>query len=277
MGRSRGYPWNSPYAFSENRVIDAVELEGLEASVLNSPVGNVKPNSKFLDTRTCSVCSQTHGGTDYPVPTGTDVQVTSSGTVVRANKSNSYGNVVVVDHGTLEDGVTHVYTLYAHNDKLNVSKGDKVETGDVIAQSGSTGNSTGPHVHYEVVVTGATPDQGAFYGNLKIRHAPEELVGILGGEVTPPDPSTNSAVANNKQTTHTYTPPNDGGMTSEYEKGIKWANESLYEMREKNTNGVFDQLIKTTEQYRDQQIEKLESEGGSYEKKYKYVGGPPAD
>ena len=90
-----------------------------------------------------------HGGVDFPVRKGSPIYASASGTVIIAKNLNySYGHYLVVDHG---NGLS---TLYAHNSKLLVGVGDHVNKGQVIARSGSTGNSTGPHCHFEVRVNG---------------------------------------------------------------------------------------------------------------------------
>lgn len=85
-----------------------------------------------------------HTGIDYGVPTGTPVHAMADGQVIIAKYSGAYGNYVVINHGS---GIT---TLYAHNSKLLVQVGQNVEGGQVISKSGSTGYSTGPHLHFEV-------------------------------------------------------------------------------------------------------------------------------
>lgn len=90
-----------------------------------------------------------HGGVDFPCPTGTPVKSAASGRVICAKKLYySYGHYLIIDHG---NGLS---TLYAHNSKLLVGLGDHVSKGQTIAKSGSTGNSTGPHCHFEVRVNG---------------------------------------------------------------------------------------------------------------------------
>lgn len=90
-----------------------------------------------------------HGGIDFPCPTGTKVCAAADGKVIAAKELNySYGHYIIIDHG---NGLT---TLYAHNSKLLVGVGDTVTKGQAIAYSGSTGNSTGPHCHFEVRVNG---------------------------------------------------------------------------------------------------------------------------
>lgn len=89
--------------------------------------------------------TEIHRGLDFAVPTGTTVYAARSGVVYESRRSSSYGNVVTIDHG---DGF---YTRYAHNSKLLVNKGDKIVKGQEIAKSGSTGQSSGPHIHFEVI------------------------------------------------------------------------------------------------------------------------------
>ena len=93
-----------------------------------------------------------HKGLDIAAPTGTPIHPVRPGTVVSSGERGGYGNVVVLDHG---DGTT---SLYAHCHELKVKKGDKVGYGDVIATVGSTGRSTGPHLHLEVHRDGKAVD-----------------------------------------------------------------------------------------------------------------------
>lgn len=89
-----------------------------------------------------------HTGLDIGAASGTKVLAANSGNVIKAGWNNSYGNVVMIDHGG------GIVTLYAHNSKLLVSTGDVVSKGQSIALVGSTGSSTGPHIHFEVRVDG---------------------------------------------------------------------------------------------------------------------------
>lgn len=93
-----------------------------------------------------------HTGMDIPAPVGTPVAAAESGTVIKAGWNNSYGNVVMIDHGKTDGG--NLVTLYAHNSKLAVSEGASVSRGQTIAYAGSTGSSTGSHCHLEVRVNG---------------------------------------------------------------------------------------------------------------------------
>ena len=90
----------------------------------------------------------THTGLDIAAASGTPIKVVSSGTVTFASYNGSYGNLVKVDHGN------GVETWYAHTSKIYVTVGQKVTAGDVIAAVGSTGNSTGPHLHLEIRING---------------------------------------------------------------------------------------------------------------------------
>lgn len=92
--------------------------------------------------------SSFHEGVDIGVPIGTPVHATATGIVALATWVGGYGNLVEITHS---EGYT---TRYAHNSLLLVVAGQHVSTGDIIALSGSTGKSTGPHVHYEVRLQG---------------------------------------------------------------------------------------------------------------------------
>ena len=90
-----------------------------------------------------------HRGIDFPAPQGTPVMAAESGTVTTILYSNkSYGNRVIIDHG---NGIS---TLYGHNSSIGVSLGQKVSKGQTIAGVGSTGRSTGNHVHFEIRING---------------------------------------------------------------------------------------------------------------------------
>ena len=93
-----------------------------------------------------------HKGTDIPMPYGADVRTAGPGTVVSVGQVSGYGLQVVVDHG---DGVT---TRYAHLSSASVQPGDTVVRGQVIAASGNSGRSTGPHLHFEVLTQGRPID-----------------------------------------------------------------------------------------------------------------------
>lgn len=89
-----------------------------------------------------------HTGLDIAATTGTPIKVMADGVVTNASYSGSYGKLIKVDHGN------GVETWYAHTSKMYVKKGQEVKAGDEIATVGSTGNSTGPHLHLEIRLNG---------------------------------------------------------------------------------------------------------------------------
>jgi murein DD-endopeptidase MepM/ murein hydrolase activator NlpD len=93
-----------------------------------------------------------HTGIDISTPKGTNIVAANSGKVIYSGYNGGYGNVVIIDHGG------KISTLYAHNSKLLVKVGDEVEKGKVISKAGSTGLSTGPHLHFEVRENGQHVD-----------------------------------------------------------------------------------------------------------------------
>lgn len=93
-----------------------------------------------------------HTGVDLGIASGSSVRVTAAGVVRRASEDAVNGKVIIVDHGR---GVT---TAYCHNSELLVRVGDVVKEGQVIAKSGSTGRSTGPHVHYQLELADSPVD-----------------------------------------------------------------------------------------------------------------------
>lgn len=116
--------------------------------------------SKFAEVRQNG--TKSHGGVDIAVPVGTKVIAVKGGTVSFAGWDSGYGNYVVIDHGN------GLKTLYAHNKSLCVSKGDTVTANQMIALSGNTGRSTGPHLHFEVRVNGKKVDPGYYIDLSKI-------------------------------------------------------------------------------------------------------------
>jgi murein DD-endopeptidase MepM/ murein hydrolase activator NlpD len=99
-----------------------------------------------------------HTGIDIGVPSGTPVHAAEDGVVYSAGWKGSYGNCIIVDHGS------GIMTLYAHNSSFAVGAGASVKRGQVIAYAGSTGNSTGPHCHFEVRVNGTTQNPLSWLG-----------------------------------------------------------------------------------------------------------------
>ncbi|MFE6998784.1 peptidoglycan DD-metalloendopeptidase family protein [Streptomyces griseus] len=109
----------------------------------SAPLANANVTTQYRASG-ASWSSGYHTGSDFQAASGTPVLAIGPGTVVSAGNSGSYGNEVVIKH---EDGM---YSQYAHQSSLNVSVGQTVTGGQQIGLSGSTGNSTGPHLHFEV-------------------------------------------------------------------------------------------------------------------------------
>ena len=93
-----------------------------------------------------------HTGMDIGAPMGSYVLAANSGVVSKATYSNSYGNLVMINHG---NGIS---TAYAHGSEILVEEGQEVNRGDIIMKVGSTGWSTGPHLHFEIIVNGTKID-----------------------------------------------------------------------------------------------------------------------
>lgn len=100
-----------------------------------------------------------HHGLDIAAPRGTEVKVARSGIVEFAGWLNIYGRTVIVNHGNGNQ------TLYAHNNQTLVKEGDQVVAGQAVATIGSTGNATGPHVHFEIIMDGKRVDPIRFLRN----------------------------------------------------------------------------------------------------------------
>lgn len=132
----------------ENSIRDAAISQGtgtITGGRLNYPTTSRTISAGFPSYSTGSY----HSGVDFPVPTGTPVYAAADGEVTKVSYlTDSYGYHIMIDHG---NGLS---TLYGHNSQLLVRKGQKVKRGQIIAKSGNTGRSTGPHCHFEVRVNG---------------------------------------------------------------------------------------------------------------------------
>ena len=117
---------------------------------LNGVKLTVKPVSGIITSRFGSRESIRNSGLDIATKKGTNIKAAAGGTVIFAGYSGAYGNVVKISHGS------GIKTYYAHCSKLYVKTGDTVSAGDVIAAVGSTGRSTGNHLHFEVVKNGVS-------------------------------------------------------------------------------------------------------------------------
>ena len=97
-----------------------------------------------------------HSGIDIKAQLGTPVHAPAAGTVVVAGPAHEYGTAVVLDHGQ------DIRTLYGHLSKVSVRVGEKVDRGTLLAHSGNTGRSSGPHLHYEIFVKGQPVNPRAY-------------------------------------------------------------------------------------------------------------------
>lgn len=127
----------------EQKEIESHTVQGIYLEV--TPVSGII-TSRFGNRE--SIRSYDHTGLDIAAPAGTPIRATAAGEVIFSGYSGGYGYVVKISHGN------GIQTYYGHCSELYVSTGDTVEAGDVIAAVGSTGNSTGNHLHFEVRVNG---------------------------------------------------------------------------------------------------------------------------
>ena len=134
-------------------VVDKIIIKGTKERPKTEGTGTfIKPVNAAITWGFGWRWGRMHEGVDMPCPTGTPVHASDGGTVKIAGWYYGYGLCVVIDHG---GGFS---TLYGHNSSLNVSVGDKVYQGQVIAKAGSTGRSTGSHCHFEVHINGKAVD-----------------------------------------------------------------------------------------------------------------------
>jgi murein DD-endopeptidase MepM/ murein hydrolase activator NlpD len=162
-----GGPYLAPESATEfeNSIADldlALDrFEHVKALALKLPFANPAPNrqiTSLFGNRVDPFFGKLamHAGIDFRQKTGSEVHATGAGIVIHAGTAGGYGNMVEIDHG---NGIT---TRYGHLSKILVKEGDTVEAGDLIALSGSTGRSTGPHLHYEVRRDGVAVDPMRF-------------------------------------------------------------------------------------------------------------------
>lgn len=139
----------------------AAEMAAPTATVAKSAAAWVDPVKNYTLTATFnqggSHWMHKHSGQDFAVPIGTDVVAAHGGTVVKAGPNGggdgpAYGNAIVIKHAN------GLYSQYAHLSRIDVKVGQVLATGQHIAKSGNTGNTTGPHLHFEIRTT---PDYGS--------------------------------------------------------------------------------------------------------------------
>lgn len=119
------------------------EVQGIKLAV--KPVEGIISSRYGVSSR---IRRSTHTGLDIATSSGTPIKVVADGKVISAQYTGAYGNLVKVSHGN------GVETWYAHTSKMYVKAGQTVKAGNVIAAVGSTGNSTGPHLHFEIRING---------------------------------------------------------------------------------------------------------------------------
>ncbi|ETD73141.1 hypothetical protein V757_00255 [Pelistega indica] len=153
-------------------------------SILKKPVGNARITSGY-GWRIHPVLKRKkfHQGVDYSVPIGTPVHAAQSGTIVYLGWMSGYGNLVVIKHDNVYS------TVYGHLNSFTkgLKVGSKVEKGQVFAKSGNTGQSTGPHLHYEIRARGLAVNHqtGKAYSNQLL---------VLGEPGTAPESKGNIAM-----------------------------------------------------------------------------------
>jgi murein DD-endopeptidase MepM/ murein hydrolase activator NlpD len=121
--------------------------------LMRTPVDGARLSSGFgMRTHPILGFSRLHRGVDFAAPTGTPVLASAAGRIVRAGWGGGYGNMIDIDHGR------GIVTRYAHLSRMDVRVGQQVNQGQRIGAVGSTGMSTGPHLHYEVIRNGQPID-----------------------------------------------------------------------------------------------------------------------
>ncbi|MFM1907671.1 MAG: hypothetical protein RLZZ591_1348 [Pseudomonadota bacterium] len=123
--------------------------------------------------------SALHTGLDFVGEIGESILAAAGGVVVTQEFHPAYGQVVEIDHGN------ELITRYAHASKVHVKKGDLVKRGQKVAEVGSTGRSTGPHLHFEVLVRGVPQDPQKFLAAGKVMATSEQLSRVQGSEKMP--------------------------------------------------------------------------------------------
>ena len=146
--------------------LSSIEAKILQQSVLKDMLPNGPPvavayNSSSYGWRIDPFTGGKafHEGLDFPANTGTAIRAAADGIVSLAEHTPDYGNIVKIEHGS------GLETRYAHASKLLVHAGERVVKGQEVAEVGSTGRSTGPHLHYEIRLNGESLDPRQYLGN----------------------------------------------------------------------------------------------------------------
>jgi len=141
------------YSFNDNKNLHFYDIKGrsIIKSLMKTPINGARLSSKFgMRKHPILGYNKMHKGTDFAAPSGTPIMASGAGTVTRARWCGGGGNCVKIRHNSTYE------TIYAHMKSFakGIKEGRKVKQGQIIGYVGSTGMSTGPHLHYEVVVNG---------------------------------------------------------------------------------------------------------------------------
>ena len=144
---------NSLYFFDKEGSVGHYDKNGksVKKALMKTPINGARLSSPFgMRKHPIDGFNKMHRGTDFAAPTGTPIMASGSGTIKKAGWCGGGGNCVVIKHNSIYQ------TIYAHMSKFakGIKKGVRVKQGQTIGYVGSTGKSTGPHLHYEVVVNG---------------------------------------------------------------------------------------------------------------------------
>lgn len=161
----------SPVSINASTPGAPIRRSGVSIPSLNPLNGSALTSGFGMRTHPVLGGRRGHKGIDLSSPTGTPIRATADGVVNRADWFSSYGLYVSLEHGG------QIETRYGHMSRLNVAPGQQVKKGDIIGYVGSTGRSTGPHLHYEVRIAGTAVNPVPYMqGTL------ERGEGGLGGE-----------------------------------------------------------------------------------------------
>ena len=141
------------YQFGDDDVYGYFDINGksVEKALMKTPINGARLSSSFgMRKHPILGFNKMHKGTDFAAPTGTPIMASGSGTITRAKWCGGGGNCIKIKHNSTYE------TIYAHMSKFarGMKVGKKVKQGQIIGYVGSTGMSTGPHLHYEVIVNG---------------------------------------------------------------------------------------------------------------------------
>ena len=144
---------NAFYFFNDNGIEGHYDINGksVQKALMKTPINGARLSSKFgMRKHPIDGYNKMHRGTDFAAPEGTPIMASGDGVVIKASWCGGGGNCVKIKHNSSYS------TVYAHLSKFaaNIKKGTKVKQGQTIGYVGSTGKSTGPHLHYEVIFNG---------------------------------------------------------------------------------------------------------------------------